>query len=66
MAKTTCPSCQSNFNLEGKLEIGTITKCSECKESLVIIWLFPLTMDFQQQNTFIRKQPKIKLNSKLH
>ena len=65
MAKTTCPACQANISLEGKLEIGTTINCGECREPLEIVWLFPLTVGFQQEETLDQRHPKLKSKPKL-
>ncbi len=42
-----CPNCCKNLKIEHP-EIGQLVVCSECFENLVIVWLFPIELDFEQ------------------
>jgi len=42
-----CPNCCTNIKMEHP-DIGQLIVCPDCHKNLVIVWLFPLELDFEQ------------------
>jgi lysine biosynthesis protein LysW len=45
MPKTFCPNCDEEFSI-GKPKLGAVVTCKECGESLEVISVEPLEVDF--------------------
>lgn len=43
----SCPNCCTNIKIE-RPEIGQKVVCPDCFKNLVIVWLFPIELDFEQ------------------
>lgn len=43
---TTCPACKNITELVNPPQIGQQIVCSVCQVLLVIVWLYPLSLDF--------------------
>jgi len=46
MPKVTCPSCLAVFAVSVDPEVGQLVVCPQCEAQLVIVWLYPLEVDF--------------------
>jgi lysine biosynthesis protein LysW len=42
-----CPNCCTNIKIESP-EIGQRIVCPDCQKKLVIVWLFPIELDFEE------------------
>ena len=43
---TNCPSCDARIRLNRRPQLGDIIVCSECEESLEVVRLTPLKVDW--------------------
>jgi lysine biosynthesis protein LysW len=46
MPNVNCPSCLADFAINGDPEVGQLVVCPRCETQLVIVWLYPLEVDF--------------------
>lgn len=46
MPKVKCPSCLAVFALNVDPEVGQLVVCPQCEAQLMIVWLYPLEVDF--------------------
>lgn len=44
--KVLCPECHEQIVLTSGLEIGQQVTCQGCNEGLVVVWLFPVCLDY--------------------
>jgi len=56
-----CPQCHTEISLTSSPEIGQRVSCSTCDTTLEIIWLYPLSLDYpedqEQPASLIDPQP---------
>lgn len=46
-----CPSCQKRFNIaDEETDIKKRLKCPHCLNLFEVIWLYPFTLDFIEDN----------------
>jgi len=46
MPKVKCPSCLAVFAVNDDPDVGQLVVCPQCETQLVIVWLYPLEVDF--------------------
>lgn len=51
-ATATCPSCDTNIRLHGKLQIGQMITCPECGDVLEVVQLNPFKLDWAFEEPF--------------
>lgn len=49
MITVSCPECKNGINLDSSPEIGQLTKCTSCQTVLEVTWLYPISLDYQEQ-----------------
>lgn len=58
-AMATCPSCDTNIRLRGKLQIGQMITCPECGDVLEVIQLNPFKLDWAFEEPFDEEEEGI-------
>ncbi len=46
MPTVKCPTCLAVFAIAPDPEIGQLVVCPQCDTQLIIVWLYPLEVDF--------------------
>ena len=46
MPKVTCLSCLAVFAVNDDPDVGQLVVCPQCEAQLMIVWLYPLEVDF--------------------
>ena len=46
MITILCPECQKPIELDSDLKIGQQTTCQLCDTELIVTWLFPISLDY--------------------
>lgn len=48
MIIVSCPECKHQIKLDSAPDIGKVLQCSNCEEVLEVTWLFPISLDHQE------------------
>ena len=44
----SCPECEHSIELNADLIVGQQATCQSCHTELVVTWLFPICLDYQE------------------
>lgn len=50
MANVKCPNCSAEVHVGEQPWLGQRETCRECGKSLEVIWLFPLELDYSEDD----------------
>jgi lysine biosynthesis protein LysW len=51
MVVATCPQCQNKIGLSMPVVLGQKLTCSVCSVSLEVVWLYPICLDYVENET---------------
>jgi predicted Zn finger-like uncharacterized protein len=51
MLTPRCPECKSMIDIADIPIIGEVILCPDCKKEFTVTWLYPITLDFENQET---------------
>ena len=44
-----CPECKSMIDIANIPVIGEVILCPDCKREFIVTWLYPITLDYDNQ-----------------
>lgn len=50
MANVKCPHCGAEVHVGEQPQLGQRETCKQCDKTLEVIWLFPLELDYCEDN----------------
>ena len=62
MANVKCPHCGAEVHVGEKPWLGQRETCGECENVLEVVWLFPLELDYCEDNGAQTVNEKLPLN----
>lgn len=48
MHTSSCPKCEEQVVLGSDPKISQLVVCQSCKTELIVTWLFPIVVDYQE------------------
>ena len=63
MLTPRCPECKSTIDIADKPVIGEMILCAACKKEFKVTWLYPITLDIENQDILIQHTIDVQLEA---